>query len=295
MRIVIIGCGYVGSALAVRARAAGHEVWAVRRSSASAPAEGVHLVQADVSSGAGLEVLPRDADVVVYAVSPDERSDAAYRAAYPEGVRTVMQSLAPRRFLLVSSTSVYGETHGEWVDDATPPAPTSVTGEHIVAAEEVARSSCAGAVIVRPSGIYGPGRVGLLQRVRSGQAESPHRPIFTNRIHRDDLAGVLLFLAERPESQGVYLATDTEPAELGQLHAWLAERLGVPAPPVVSAPVVSAPPVVSGEASRKRHRASKRCVPRRLLEEGYTFLYPTFREGYTAILAAERQPDDPAR
>lgn len=279
MRVVIVGCGYVGSALAARAKARRHDVWAVRRTSASAPAHGVHMVQADVRSGAGLEALPRDVDVVLYAVSPDGRSDEAYRAAYPEGVRTVIERLTPRRFVLVSSTSVYGEIDGGWVDDATPSAPRSFTGEHIVAAEELARGACAGAIVVRPSGIYGPGRVGLLQRVRSGQAESPERPIFTNRIHRDDLAGVLLFLAERPESEGVYLATDTEPVDLRQLHEWLAERLGVPAPPVGS-----------GESSRARHRASKRCVPRRLLEAGYTFRYPTFREGYVAILADAPSP-----
>ncbi len=273
MRVVIVGCGYVGSALAVRAKAHHHDVWAVRRSPRGAPAPGVHVVQADASSGRGLDALPADVDVVVYAVSPDERSEQAYRAAYPDGVQTVLRTLRPRRFILVSSTSVYGESRGEWVDDATPPCPASATGTQIVAAERLAQEGCAATIIVRPSGIYGPGRVSLLQRVRGGEAESPDRPIFTNRIHRDDLAEVLLFTMERPDAQGVYLATDTEPVELRQLHAWLAERLGVPTPPVVSVSL-----------ARGRHRASKRCVPRRLLEEGYTFLYPTFREGYTAIL-----------
>lgn len=273
MKIVIVGCGYVGGALAARARAAGHEVWGLRRSSTVAPAPGVHMVQGDVTSGSGLSALPRDADALVYAVSPEERTEAAYRAAYPEGVRRVLEEASFARFVLVSSTAVYGEVPDGIVDESTPVEPRGSAAEQIVAAEKLVLMSGPSAVVVRASGIYGPGRQGLFERVRRGSAVSPVEPVYTNRIHRDDLAGILLFLLERPELTGCFLATDTESVELGELQAWLARQLGVPEPP-------RAP----REEGVTRHRRSKRCVPRRLLDAGYRFEYPTFREGYAALL-----------
>lgn len=273
MKIVIVGCGYVGGALAARARAEGHDVWGLRRGSTSPPASGVRMVRGDVTHGRGLSELPRGADALVYAVSPGERTEAAYRLAYPEGVRRVFEQASFARFVLVSSTAVYGEASGGLVDDRTPVEPRSVTAAQIVAAEELVLTNHPSAVVLRASGIYGPGRQSLLERVRRGTAITPDEPVYTNRIHRDDLAGILLFLLQRPELSGCFLATDTEPVELGELQAWLAGRLGVPEPP-------RAP----REEGTTRHRRSKRCVPRRLLEAGYRFEYPTFREGYAALL-----------
>jgi nucleoside-diphosphate-sugar epimerase len=274
MKLVVVGAGYVGGALAALARQANHEVWAVRRSGGSPPAPEVRVLTADVASGAGLEGLPQTPDVVAYAVSPGGRSESAYRDAYPVGVARVLERAPHARFLLVSSTSVYGEQDGGRVDDDTPALPRDPLGAAILEAERLVLERAPSAAVVRASGIYGPGRTGLLARVQDGSALTPEEVVFTNRIHRDDLARVLLFLAQRPELSGTFVASDTQPVPLGQLHAWLAERLGV-----------SAPPQAPAGAPRSRHRGSKRCVPTRLLQAGFQFLYPTFREGYDAVLA----------
>lgn len=280
MKIVIAGAGYVGSALVARLADAGHEVWALRRHAArhgaqrdNVPRDRVHDVAANVVSGVGFEHLPDVADAIVYAVAPSDSSDEAYRDAYPNGVRRMQERLPSARFLLVSSTSVYGQDGGEWVDEGTPVKPPTASSQRIVEAENLVLEGPRNAV-VRASGIYGPGRTGLLDRVRNGEARLPQSPIYTNRIHRDDLAGALEFLLARPELGGCFVATDTEPVELGQLLAWLAARLDVPSPELESG--TSAP--------RTRHRYSRRCLPHRLTEAGFSWRYPTFREGYAELL-----------
>lgn len=288
MKVVVLGAGYVGGAVAELLGARGNEVWAVRRSVPEGSAlDGprVRGVVADVTTGAGFDELPEEADVVVYAVSPGERSEEAYQRAYPRGVARALEAFVRARFLLVSSTSVYGEAGGGWVDDDTPATPGAGPARAIVEAERLVLAKSPSGAVVRASGIYGPGRTGLLERVRQGRTLMPTEPLFTNRIHRDDLARVLVFLAERPELQGTFLASDLEPVEFGVLQSWLADALGVPRPPRSPEAALS-----------ERRRGSKRCRPRRLLAAGYEFLYPTYREGYRDLVATVRAGrDEPSK
>ncbi len=125
--------------------------------------------------------------------------------------------------------------------------------------------------VLRLGGIYGPGRTSLLERARSGV---PGGPAFTNRIHRDDAAAALLHLALLPTAEPCYVGVDCEPATEAEVLAWLARRLGVtPA----EAPGVA-------PSSSRRARGSKRCRNARLLASGFRFRYPTWREGYEALL-----------
>lgn len=279
MKVVVAGAGYVGGALALRLASQAHDVWAIRRTASqeASSVPSVRGVVADVVSGAGLEQLPDDVDAVVYAVAPDTGSDDAYRAAYPEGTRTILERFSDARLLLVSSTSVYGQDAGQWVDETSATEPRTPSALRILEAERLAHASPRNAV-VRSSGIYGPGRTSLLERVSSGDARLPQRPVYTNRIHRDDLVAALEFLLLRPELGGTFIATDTEPVELGQLLAWLAARLDVPSPPLEG----------DDAAPRSRHRHSRRCLPRRLSEAGFNWLYPTFREGYAGLLGERK-------
>ncbi len=275
MKIVIVGAGYVGRALAARLVGNGHEVWAARRSPPPPEQElaGVRHVSLDVVQNVGLELLPPDADSIVFAISPDTSTDDAYRATYSVGLSNVVARAPQARLLLVSSTSVYGQDAGEWVDEASPTEPTTFMGRRLLEAEQLLRSNPAH-VVVRASGIYGPGRTSLIDRIRRGEARLPTSPVYTNRIHRDDLARALELLIESPWLGGSFVATDTEPVELGQLMVWLAARLSLPSPPL------------SPEASeaRARHRHSRRCIPQRLHALGFTWQYPTFREGYGELL-----------
>jgi nucleoside-diphosphate-sugar epimerase len=128
--------------------------------------------------------------------------------------------------------------------------------------------------VVRFGGIYGPGRTRLIDSVRSGQARC-EPGLYTNRIHRDDCAGVLEHLLALAAPAPLYIGVDDEPALQCEVLRWLAQQLGVP------------PPVPSGAPDDSRRRGgNKRCCNARLRASGYRLLYPSYCEGYTALLRA---------
>jgi nucleoside-diphosphate-sugar epimerase len=273
VRVLIAGCGYVGSALAARLAARGHAVLGLRRRPGMLPA-GVVPVEADLRDAPALAALHGPFDAVVYAAAPAGRDDAAYRAVYVEGISALLGALRCGRFLLTSSTSVYGQDDGEWVDEASPTQPESFRGRRVLEGEALARSLHPHACALRLGGIYGPGRTRLLAAARSGLLATPAGPPrYTNRIHRDDAAGALAHLLGLPRLAPVYLGVDCEPAAEAELLRWLAERVGAPPPGSAGAP--------PGEGR------GKRCSNRLLLADGYRFRFPTFREGYGALAAGD--------
>ena len=150
-------------------------------------------------------------DAVVYAVAAGSRDEGAYRRAYVDGVSALLEVLEaraepPRRVFFVSSTSVYGERGGEWIDETAPLAPRGFAGESLAAGERRMLASPIPATVVRFAGIYGPGRGWMIERARAGASCAGDPPKFTNRIHRDDCAGVLAHLvgSRRPVRRRVH-------------------------------------------------------------------------------------------
>jgi nucleoside-diphosphate-sugar epimerase len=272
-RLLIAGCGYVGGALAASASARGETVFGLRRTQRPLPA-GVGSVVADLAEPASLAALPGDIDSVVYAASADERSEVAYRRAYVDGPLTLLRHLERRgdplrRFLLVSSTGVYGQADGSWIDEDTPTLSRG-TGAVLEEGERRCLESAASTVVLRLGGIYGPGRRNLIDRVLSGQAGCPGGvPVYTNRIHLDDIVAAIEHLLAAETPSPVYLGVDHEPADTCTVVRWLAEQTGAPAPLAIAAEPV---------------RTNKRCRNDRLVASGFRFRYPTFREGYTQVL-----------
>jgi nucleoside-diphosphate-sugar epimerase len=216
-------------------------------------------------------------DALVYAAAADRSSEEAYRAAYVDGLRNALDAIGacghpPRRVLFTSSTAVYAQQAGEWIDEESPTEPRHFNGLRMLEAERVLLGSGLRATALRLGGIYGPGRTRLVESVRRGRA--PARPgRYTNRIHRDDAAGALrhllgLALAGEPLAP-LYVGVDDEPADEATVVEWLAARLGVPAPVVSTA-----------------QPSNKRCCNARLRATGYRFRYPSFREGYGALLTS---------
>jgi nucleoside-diphosphate-sugar epimerase len=279
-RVLIAGCGYVGSALAEMLVEDGHEVWGMRRNPAALP-PGVHHFAADLRDPATLAHLPPDLDFVAYTATADASTDEAYRAAYVDGPRHLLHALAaggqrPRRVLFTSSTGVYGQRGGEWIDEDSPTEPASFTGARMLEGERVFLDGPFPGVVLRLGGIYGPGRTSLVEKVRSGEAECPPEPSWTNRIHRDDAAGALRHLMTLEAPAPVYLGVDREPAALCDVYRWIAARLGLPEPPVRAG---------AEDGRRRRRGGNKRCRGDRLAASGYIYRYPTFREGFGALLA----------
>lgn len=275
--ILLVGCGDLGTALATRLVAAGHRVTALKRSPPTQPIAGVDYHRVDLRRD--LPDLPGANFAQAFVIlSPGARDAAAYRALYVDGIERLAAALAGRvgRWFFVSSTSVYGQCHGEWVDEDSVTEPATATARCLLAAEQRLAESGAPATTVRFSGIYGPGRERLLRQIAAGEPVQYDPPLYTNRIHRDDCVGVLELLHRRA-LQGAtlaprYLASDDCPAPLGTVARGLANALGVPPPP---------PGPGNGEQN-------KRCGNERIRALGYRFRFSDWRTGYLPLIAARR-------
>lgn len=272
MNVLIAGCGYVGTALGERLVAGGHAVWGLRRDPTGLP-PAFHKLAADLTSARELAALPRDLDYVVYAASAGEATDAAYQRAYVTGLANLLGALqgrAVRRIFFTSSTAVYAQADGSWVDESSETAPTHYSGVRTLEGERLILEGPFPATVLRCAGIYGPGRTRLIDTVRNGTASVTDR--FTNRIHRDDIAGAVTHLIEKELDEDIIILSDDEPAAQRDVTFFLADQLGLPRPGVTS-------PEASGRGGHKRCRNGK------LAATGYHLLYPTYREGYAAMLA----------
>ncbi len=291
-RILIAGCGDVGTTLGQILHTTGHQVWGLKRDPAGLPS-GIQMIVADLTDPKTLTTLPPDLDFVVYSAAAAGFSEAQYQAAYVAGVSHLLEALRqtgqqPKRLLFTSSTSVYAQHQGERVDENSPAEAEGFTGRCIRQGEQRMWTSGWPAVAVRFGGIYGPGRTRLIDSVRDGTATCPEGPpVYTNRIHRDDCARVLEHLIELPNPERLYVAVDDEPAPLDEVLCWLADPLGVPAPPPAPRSPLKPGAKTDGNTAL-RFRASKRCRNARLRASGFRFRYPSYRDGYAALLSAAK-------
>ena len=281
MTVLIAGCGDLGTEVGLRFAALGHKVVGLRRNAAVLPA-GIEGQSVDLS--VAKPVVPADTEIVIVALAAGNPGPAVYRAAYVDGLRNLLDALdearvIPRRVLLVSSTAVYNVSDGSWVDEETPANPRPGTDAILLEAERMLHARIPAAVVFRLAGIYGPGRERLITQVREGRATVSASARHTNRIHRDDAAAAIVHLMLREDDPAaVYIGVDSAPVRSDEVLAFLAEELGLPAPQASAAPA-------SAATADSRRGGDKRLRNRLLLSTGFTFSYPTYREGYRAVLA----------
>ena len=287
-RVAILGCGYVGCELARQLGDADHHVVGVRRSESGLAAveeAGAEPVRADVTDADSLESVP-SAEWVVFAASAGGRDADAARETYVEGLTTAIDHFAdrddaPARFVYTSSTGVYGDHDGAWVDEDTPIEPGDERTEVLAAAERLARErppSGIDGTVARFGGLYGPDRYRLARYL-----DGPVTAGVLNMVHRDDAAGAVRFLLETDRGRdAVVNVVDDEPVEKWGFADWLAEQADVDFPPKQTVEQRLAD--VDRTATRRRIRANKRVSNDRLRSSGYEFAYPTFREGYRAAI-----------
>lgn len=275
-KILIVGCGAIGSELAEILSAKGHDVTGLKRKPPLSAPGPINYVAADISSLADLADLDTDFTQVFFIVSPDGRTEQSYRAVYETGLNNLLAKLPDARWLMVSSTSVYGQTLGEWVDEDSVAEPENIASRLIRQTEQKLTELNPANIVVRFSGIYGPGREYLLRQAMQTPAIQQTPPYFTNRIHQRDCVGVLAFLLEQRLAGNslaqCYLASDDDPAPMWDVVSWLAERLHCP-PPTVK--------IVGSDAGM-----NKRCSNARLKALGYQFQYPGYKDGYLELIAA---------
>jgi nucleoside-diphosphate-sugar epimerase len=274
-RVLIAGCGYVGVATADLFHAAGWEVegWTHSAQSAGKLADKPYAVRAvDIAAIDAVQAAASSFDAVIHCASSGGGGVESYRQVYLEGARNLLAALRPSSFVYTSSTSVYAQTGGEWVDEASAAEPGHETGKILRETEDLVRQY--GGRVTRLAGIYGPGRSALLRKLVAGEARieaGVERNL--NQAHRDDIAAALLLLVT--QSSGGQLPPgaivniiDDQPMTERECYEWLATKLDRPVPPVAYQ-----------AGARKRGVSNKRVSNRKLHALGWTPEFPSFKIG----------------
>jgi nucleoside-diphosphate-sugar epimerase len=291
---LIIGCGYlgqrVGSLLSRRGERVVGSVRSLKRAVHNATM-GIEPVIADVLQPHSLGALPA-AERVLYCVGFDRAAGASMWNVYVNGLQNVLKRLnrtgVVERFVQASSTSVYGQTGGEWVDEESPARPLFQSGKIVLEAEECVRAWASdrgaplSAIVIRYAGLYGPDRLVRLGLVKAGEPIPGDPDKLLNLIHIDDAAQVAVAALAALAAEPVYLACDDRPVTRREYYAHVATLVGAPAPRFE--------PPQPGSLEEARDATSKRIANRRIkVGLGVDLIYPDISTGLPAALSSSRQ------
>lgn len=311
MKVLFAGCGDIGvraiRQIQQKIPSLNWEYLAVRRNTSRLPVD-ITSVSGDIRDTKFLASLlaSEQFTALVVSLTPEQMTDEGYRESYVVAARSIQTAVAqctepPHLVIWISSTGVYGESDGEWVDEQTLIIPSSFRGKRLREAEEVIAGLSVPSSIVRFSGIYGSGRHRLMNQVRDSHCVPATPVVWTNRIHSEDCAGFIVHLLQQFVSgcklENQYIATDNEPAKRYEVQQWLAQEIGVDHDEgaAVSHTVDSLESkYLMGEikSGAKEDKAkvikspagNRRCRNQRMRATGYQLKYPSYREGYRALL-----------
>lgn len=293
MRKLIIGCGYLGERVAQKWLSDGYETLALTRSEEHASClakSGLNSLVGDILDLGSLQRLPQ-VETILYAVGFDRASKPSKRTIFVEGLRNVLEEVRRkcRRLVYISSTSVYGQENGEFVNEFSAVSPSEENGcicrdaeavvwEHFRRADQDARTG--EAIVLRLAGIYGPGRLlAREQQLRSGELLTGNPHAWLNLIHVEDAVQAVLGAEKQGLPGATYLICDDRPLRRREYYAALAAQLDL-APPNFEQLAADTP---------EHRQFNKRCVNRRMREELHVELrYPTVIEGLRHLF--EGQP-----
>lgn len=280
--MLFIGCGDIAQRAASEMQTR-HECFGLRRQPDNLP-EYVQPIKADATVAEQLfSVASLNFDIWIATITPGEFTEQAYKDTYLAAAKSIAAVIpklqkAPRLVLWVSSTSVYGDFKGDWVNEETRPEPNTFSGNILLAAEKIIQQIPCETSVIRFSGIYGPGRTRLLSQVLAGKGRSSSPEQWSNRVHADDCGSILTHLVEYALSGNPllpeYLASDSAPVTQYEIRQWLADQLAVS--------------LVEEEV---KIGSTRRCDNSRLLSSGYQFKYPTFKEGYGRLINDRKSAD----
>lgn len=271
-QILIVGMGDLGLEVAKRLLAEGKQVIGVKRSLLQQAA--IKIIQADVTKPDSLQALSAlHPQVLIYCVAAGGQSDAEYKAAYVDGLRHVLATQQHNKNLqhvfFISSTRVYGQDTQALLDESVPAVPADFGGERLLEAEQLLNQLSCGATVLRLSGIYGPGRLRMINLAKN-VAAWPKQNSWSNRIHRDDAAAFIVFLTKRALAgeaiDDCYIVTDSCPVPQYAVLSWIAEQLNCDQPEQLA---------ISG---------GKRLNNQRMVATGFKLQYPDYKVGYRALL-----------
>ena len=285
-QLLILGCGYVGSAVAAWGRQEGWRVTALTRNAVTAAGLrdlGVQAVVADLAGDEWHAAVPAAPELTVNCVSSGGGGLEAYVRSYQRGMESVVRWRESRgqagTLVYTGSTSVYAQGGGVAVHEGLPAEGGTDRSQVLLAAEALVLGSGAGwsrRFVLRLAGIYGPGRTHLLEQVRAGEiaGRGEHH---LNLIHREDIVGAIAACSRSTGvAGGIFNVVDDAPTRRAEVAAWLAERLGAPSPRFTGEP----------HPGRRMVTPDRRIQNARLREElGWRPRFPTFREGYATLLS----------
>ncbi|BBP46665.1 NAD(P)-dependent oxidoreductase [Thiosulfatimonas sediminis] len=276
-RVLIAGCGDLGCQLGIQLKQQGHEVFGIRRNIDALPDE---ITGIECNLFSPICELPNALDYVFYIVSAAKYKDNDYYQAYVLGVRNMLKALQNqkiKRFFFTSSTSVFAQSDGEWVNETSATEGHGFSTNRLLEGEELCNNSSIPTTIIRFGGIYGPGRTHLIDLVREGKAHCMEN-VWSNRIHSADCTGIFthlmtLDMQDSNKLDNLYIGVDNKPTPSCEVYEWLAEELSVPE-------VEHKEP---SENSRQL-RSNKRLSNERIRQSGYEFKYPTYQDGYGELI-----------
>jgi nucleoside-diphosphate-sugar epimerase len=267
--------------LAITLANQGHDVTVIKRQMIPSPHPNIQIIRSDIHD-LTRSSLPKQIDIAYYLIAADDYTETSYQYVYIHGLNhfnTIISPLLNGPALFTSSTSVYAQCDGSWVDENSPTTPTHFSGRIMLEAEQRFLQQGALHSCIRLSGIYGPNRCRIIQAVQQG---GPLHHNYTNRIHQVDAVRALIHLGNRTELSPYYIVSDHTPAPYSTIYQYTQNLLGI-APSNVS---VTATPTRGG---------NKRLLNTRLRKTGFTFTYPSYKEGIRALIQPTTPPDHEPR
>jgi len=277
-KILIIGCGDLGQAVAIKLYSQDHHITGLKRHP-PINKQSIHYIKADISKIETLDSLTGDFQQAIIILSPDSSSTEAYRTVFETGINNLLLALNKNTSItFISSTRVYAEINGEWVNEQTPANAFDPKSRLILQAENKILAHNPLNTIIRFSGIYGRTKGYFLQQIKNANPIQQHPSYYTNRIHRSDCIGVIVHLINkkiaREKLEPLYLATDSEPSPKWDVACYLAKQLS------------NKPPIASSKS--EQNSQNKRISNQRLIDSGYTFKFPSYQLGYQKIISDEK-------
>lgn len=279
-KVLIVGYGDLGSEVARQLANDGINVTGVRRSSNGitehSDANAAQIIAADVTKPESLAALnAAQPAIIIYCVAASGQTDAEYKSAYVDGLRNVLATQKSnsqlKHVFFVSSTRVYGQDTEAVLDESVPAVPADFGGQRLLEAEHLLQGLSCGTTVLRLSGIYGPGRLRMLNLAKSSDSW-PKQNAWSNRIHRDDAAAFMVFLIKQVLAgnaiQHCFIVTDSSPVPQYEVLSWLATQLQV------------------GRAEQIPASGGKRLSNKVMLETGFKLQYSDYKAGYRTLLPA---------
>ena len=286
MNKLVVGCGYLGTPVAEKWLRDGHRVHVLTRSAEHAELfsrQGMSPILGDITVPETLVDLP-EVEHVLCAVGYDRRAGLSINTVYVEGLTHLLDALSTKtaRLIYVSSTGVYGQNDGAWIDENSPCLPVRAGGVACLEAERRLQNHVIGrrSVILRMCGIYGPGRVPRIADIKAGRPIMSPEDGYLNLIHREDAVRSILLAEENAVPPDLILVGDGCPVLRRDYFSYLAQLLETDLPDFETPQ--------QGAAVSARALSDKRVTNRKMLDILQIRLeYPSFREGLASIVALD--------